>query len=411
MKEKKMDIAFMCQFFYPEYISSATLPWDTATVLSKCGYKVGALCGYPKEYLKDKNIPLKETVENVYIRRLKYAEFSRKSIIGRIINYFSFTASCMFNISELRKYKSVIVYSNPPVLPIVALMAKKILKLKLVFVCYDVYPEIAQATGIIKSKGFIASVMRFINKKLYKNSDKVVALSNEMKQYLLNNRCIEERKIEVIPNWFKDEIKNDYNVNNEQLSNFKKDDDFVISYFGNMGICQDIKTIVDAIRKNKNPHIKFLFAGHGNKVAKLKEIVELNKLENVLILDFLHGNDFEYAQKISDCFLVSLVDGLSGLCVPSKTYSYMSEGKPIIAILNKETDIAKDLIENNAGFVCKNGESDRIIEYIDKLHNEPDLKHKMSENCRNVFTSKYTEQICTGHYVEMFKELLDYEVV
>ena len=33
MKHKK-DIVFLCQFFYPEYISSAQLPFDTAAALA-----------------------------------------------------------------------------------------------------------------------------------------------------------------------------------------------------------------------------------------------------------------------------------------------------------------------------------------------------------------------------------------
>ena len=28
--KKKKDILFLCQYFYPEYVSSATLPFDTA---------------------------------------------------------------------------------------------------------------------------------------------------------------------------------------------------------------------------------------------------------------------------------------------------------------------------------------------------------------------------------------------
>ena len=49
MREKK-DIVFLCQFFHPEYISSAQLPFDTAKALQKAGFSVDVVCGYPKEY-------------------------------------------------------------------------------------------------------------------------------------------------------------------------------------------------------------------------------------------------------------------------------------------------------------------------------------------------------------------------
>ena len=49
MKPKK-DVLFLCQFFHPEYISSAQLPFDTAKALQKSGLTVDVLCGYPREY-------------------------------------------------------------------------------------------------------------------------------------------------------------------------------------------------------------------------------------------------------------------------------------------------------------------------------------------------------------------------
>ena len=54
----KRDILFLCQFFYPEYNSSATLPFDTASYLAQNGYSVGALCGYPREYNTSGEVPV-----------------------------------------------------------------------------------------------------------------------------------------------------------------------------------------------------------------------------------------------------------------------------------------------------------------------------------------------------------------
>src|SRR5690625_4448451 len=104
--KKKMDVLFLCQFFYPEYVSSATLPYDTAIALKEDGFKVGIMCGYPKEYNLSHDIPLQETHENLKIKRLNYIQSKRNSFIGRIINYFSFTFSVLFRFMELRNYKS-----------------------------------------------------------------------------------------------------------------------------------------------------------------------------------------------------------------------------------------------------------------------------------------------------------------
>lgn len=408
---KKKDVLFLCQYFYPEYISSATLPYDTAFALTKAGLKVGALCGYPKEYNLDDEVPLKEKHEGIEIRRLKYIQLKRNNIIGRLINYFSFTFSVALSFIELRKYKSVIVYSNPPVLPLIAALAKKFFNTKVVFVSYDVYPEMAHITNSISKDSTISKMMKLVNKSVFKHVNKVVALSNEMKTYLLNHRpSLSKHQIEVIPNWYEDKgVSNTKDsLNNNLFSSIKNDRNLVVSYFGNMGICQDLDTIVEAIRKLRDDsEVQFLFAGHGNKMQSLKKIVEKENLNNVTIFNFLHGKDFQDALNVSDCFLVSLTKGLTGLAVPSKTYSYMMAGKPVIAIMRQDSDIARDLEDNNAGFSMQVGESSKLVTVIKELRNNEDKRKHMGENSRNVFLEKYTKENCTEQYVNMIKRILE----
>ncbi|WP_291569574.1 glycosyltransferase family 4 protein [Clostridium sp. UBA4548] len=410
MKQKK-DILFLCQFFYPEYVSSATLPTDTAVALTKAGFSVGALCGYPKEYNLADEVPLKEVYEDIEIKRLKYSQKKRSNTIGRLINYFSFTMKVAMNFGEFKKYKSVIVYSNPPILPVIPALANKFFRTKVVFVSYDVYPEMAHITKSISENGMISKVMKCANKIIFKRLKKVIALSSEMKTYLLNCRStLSNEQIEVIPNWFEDKIKQNKrdDIQNATLKSIKGEGNLVVAYFGNMGICQDMDTIVNAIRQLKdNNKIKFMFAGHGNKMGKLKEIIKEEKLDNVTIYDFLHGQDFEDALNISDCFFVSLTDGLTGLCVPSKTYSYMMAGKPIIAIMGKNSDIVRDLEQHNCGYAMEVGEHGKLVNAIEELHINNDNRKLMGENCRKIFLEKYTKEKCTQQYVDMMKNILE----
>ena len=134
------DILFLCQYFYPEYITSAQLPFDTVMALKKAGFSVDVLCGYPREYLEGSDVPSQEVVEGVSIRRLKYLQLNRAGFLGRLVNYFSFTLMVLLHLGKLAKYKSVLVYSNPPILPWVASWGKALFGTKLVFVAYDLYP-------------------------------------------------------------------------------------------------------------------------------------------------------------------------------------------------------------------------------------------------------------------------------
>lgn len=407
MNKSKKDVLFFCQFFYPEYISSATLPFDTAKALRDSGLTVGVLCGYPKEYGNGEPVPLREKIDDISIHRLRYLQLKRSNFIGRLINYLSFTCSSLFHLAELKNYKCVIVYSNPPILPLLAVWAKKLFRTKLVFVSYDIYPEIAIRTGVSSKTGILARLMNYVNKRVYPSVDCVVALGTEMKNFILKNRSISESKVVVIPNWYED---------TGELSKFPKEQNkfyqkyngkLVVSYFGNMGTCQDIETILWAIRKLKEvPEIQFMFAGHGNKMDILKASVTDENLSNVDIYEFLKGRDFQDALAISDCAIVSLQKGITGLCVPSKTYGNMMSGSPIIAIMD-DSDIVRDIQENQMGIVIKNGECEKLADELRALAANPMKCRVMGENSRKVFLRKYTTKICTDKYVDVIKKLLE----
>lgn len=403
MKHKK-DILFLCQFFYPEYISSAQLPYDTALALKEAGFSVGALCGYPHEYLDGADIPTREESNGIQIHRLKYIQMDRSGFLGRIVNYFSFTLMVLLNLFEIARYRAVVVYSNPPILPWIASWAKVLFGTKLIFVSYDLYPEVATVTNTLREGNLICRLMNHINKCVYRRSDHVVALSSEMKDYIIAHRPVSADRVTVIPNWYEDK---GVALRDLETNRFREavGDRFVVSYFGNMGIMQDMQTILDAIREFKNDeNTFFLFAGHGNKMETLKKIAAGEGIDNIAIHSFLHGQDFRDALAISDCAFVSLEKGATGLCVPSKTYSYMMQGIPLLAIMD-ECDIVRD-IESGAGFWVRNGESEKLAQAIRTLQADPQLLDRMRKQCRAIYLNKYTTPISTKKYVALFRQLL-----
>lgn len=401
---KKKDILFLCQFFYPEYISSAQLPYDTVCALRDAGFSVGALCGYPREYSEGGAIPVREDRDGISIHRLRYIQLDRSGFLGRLVNYFSFTLMVLLHLWEIAGYKAVVVYSNPPILPWIASWAKVLFGTKLIFVSYDLYPEVATRTNTLRQGNMICRLMDHINKCVYRRADQVVALSSEMRDYILKSRPISPDRVSVIPNWFADQDSREVRADNR----FKDlaEGRLVVSYFGNMGTCQDMGTILGAIRLlRENEKVFFLFAGHGNKMEKLKTILAEEQLPNAKIFDFLHGQDFLDALAVSDCALVSLGRGITGLCVPSKTYSYMMQGIPLLAIMD-ESDIVRD-IESGCGAWVRNGEFDKLAAAILDMGASPEKREAMRRRCREIYLEKYTTEICTKKYADLFDSLLN----
>ncbi|MEG1620261.1 MAG: glycosyltransferase family 4 protein, partial [Eubacterium sp.] len=344
---------------------------------------------------------------NVLIKRMHYLQFNRKGKLGRLINYFSFIVTASTHVFLLRHYKSIIVYSNPPILPIVPVIANILFKIKIVFVCYDIYPDLALLFGNIHQGSLIEKITNKINIALFKRASRIVALSSEMKAYLIENKkYLNEKNVAVIPNWY-EEQNEDECVYNLDIQALKKSGKTIIVYSGNMGICQDMDTIIKAvIQLKENADILFIFAGHGTKQGDLKDKATKENLRNILFLDFLQGSNFTDVLKIADCHVVSLEKDVEALSVPSKTYSYMAIGRPIIAIMDSKTDIVKDLIQSNAGFQVQQGDVDQLVSVILELHANKDKVKTMGKNSQKLFQEKYTRQICTQKYYSLMQEVL-----
>lgn len=400
----KKDVLFLCQFFYPEHNSSATLPFDTAAYFAEQGLQTGALCGYPKEYTEKVNVPLKETVKSVSIKRIKYMELSRRSVLGRLINYFSFTMGALGNLFYIKDYKVVLVYSNPPVLPCIPIIANLLFHTKIVFVAYDVYPEVAYASKSLQPGSLIDRVMKWINASLYARASMVVALTDEMNKFLLQHRPqLDPSRVCTIANWAHEKKTA---PSEEAYHRFGyQEGQFVVSYFGNMGICQDMETLLGAIRRTKeNPQIQYLIVGHGSKKEQVSKIV--NESLYVKVLDFLVGKDFEQAVSISSVSIVSLEKGLMGTCAPSKYYSYLQGGHPVIAIVEKDSYLAQEVEQEKIGGFVEIGDSDSLADMVTELQKNPEQIAQMGRDAERLYNEKYQMQIGLKKYYNLVQKLL-----
>ena len=402
---KKRDVLFLGQFFYPDHNSSATLPFDTARYLASQGYTVDALVGYPKEY-SDGSAPLRENVEGVGIRRVRYLQLKRSGKLGRLINYFSLTFRMLLHTRVLKNYRCVFVYSNPPVLPVVPLLAKRLWGTKFVFVAYDIYPEVAYTSGALHADGAISRVMNHINRALYRGADCVVALTDEMRAFLLAHRPgLTADRVVTIANWAHEKTAC---PDAEAYAQFGYEGrPFVVSYFGNMGIAQDVETMLSAAELLKDDdRIRFLIVGHGSKTEDVRRRIAERGLENVQLLDFLTGLAFERAVAVSSCCIVSLEKGLMGTCAPSKYYSYLQGGKPVLAVVEQGSYLAGEVEREQIGRAVDIGDSSALRDAIIDLAEHPERCTESGRRAKSLYDERYAYEVAMEKYHVLVKKVL-----
>lgn len=294
---------FFVNIFIQSTYRRLHLPYDTAKYLPENGYAVGTLCGYPGEYCDDKCVPLEEDVDGIRIKRVRYLQLERRSKIGRYVNFLSFIIAVICHICFLRHYKIIMVYSTHPMLPLIAMFAKKLFGCKLLFISYDVYPEIAVKSGVMKNNGIFTKLFDRYNDRLFHTADAVIAVCEDMKDYLQRHRNVNESKVVSIPNWYVDDKSTNSVLRSDtRLFSAYDENSFIVSYLGNLGTCQDADTIIDAIRLLRNDNgVQFIFAEHGNKMPLIKKLKEKEHIDNLSLFEFLYGQDFNDVLKISDC--------------------------------------------------------------------------------------------------------------
>ena len=394
----------LCQFFYPDRNSSATLPYDTAAALAADGMSVDVLCGWPKEYSSAEYILAKETTQGVHIHRLRYLQPGRENRIGRLVNFFSFTFAVMLRLREIGKHRVVMVYSNPPILPATAAMANKLFGTKIIFVAYDVYPEIAVQMGSIRSGSMIDHAMQCINRTIYSKASRIIVLTDEMKRRLAELRPLKDvNRIATIPNWAHEGLASD--APDAGMRFGLSPDAFVVSYFGNMGICQEMDTLMKAMEQLKDhTNVRFLLAGHGSKMETIK--TRTKDLPGVQVQAFLTDDLFEEALSISDCCIVTLESGLKGLCAPSKYYSYLQAGKPVISVTDADSYLAEEIAHEQIGFAVSIGNVSALVAGISEMAADPKGCKAMGDRAHELYRRQYDKSLGTLAYIKQCRQVL-----
>lgn len=407
----KKKVLLLCQYFYPEHVSSAILPAQLAEELAESGHDVSVICGWPQEYHDGNSVPQKETYKGINIYRLKYGNFNKKNKFGRMINFFSFLMSALMKLPKIMKYQVVIVYSNPPILPLIGYWAKKLSKVKLAFVGFDLYPDNAIAINAISADGVISKMMKYINKRIYLNADRIIAISSDMKSYMLEaHKELDEDRTVVIPNWYTGEIQHSGIVKNDEFKKLRETYQLIVLYTGNMGEAQELDTIVDSIiymyKSDKYRNVLFVFTGHGSKKDQIEQILADAEVSNIRFYGFLKGQDYKDILNISDVCLVSLKMGIEGLGVPSKTYGYLAYGKPVISIMSDKTELAKNITAYKAGFNVIQNDIDGFISSIDSFLANENLVEDFGKNSFRLHNDLYKKSISLEKYSRMIDDLI-----
>src|SRR5262249_15478393 len=144
---------------------------------------------------------------------------------------------------------------------------------------------------------------------------------------------------------------------------------FVVMHSGNIGLSQGLDVLVDAgAYLQSHPEILVVFVGDGVKKGHLEEKVRLAGLKNVSFLPYQAKEHLTESFASADIFVISLKRGLAGYIVPSKLYGILAAGRPFVASVEEDSEVAVVAKGFNCGLLAQPGDPADLAKNILQIY-------------------------------------------
>jgi colanic acid biosynthesis glycosyl transferase WcaI len=296
------------------------------------------------------------------------------------------------------KVDGVLAMSPPLTLGLTGWFTKIIRRAPLVFNIQDVFPDAAIQTGAISNKRIIAAA-KWLERMSYQRSDAVVLLSQDLRTNIANK--IDKKfhqRLHVIPNF----VDTSAITPQDRMTTYRRElgigDQLVVMYAGNVGFSQSLNLVVDAAARF--PDIAFVINGDGAARKKLEE--DCAQLANVYFGDYQPIERLSEVLATGDIHLVPLRAGLASVSVPSKSYSILAAGRPMLAAIDPGTEIPNMLEQSGAGVAVEPDNSAAFIEALSQLVSKRNQLHEMGASGRTWVETHASPASVAAQYEAIF---------
>lgn len=401
-------VLVVTQYIYPENFKSNELVFE----LAKRGYHVDVLTGIPNYpegvYFKGYGLFKKriEKKDGVNFYRCWQSPRGRKaSGVGLALNYITFVMSAtlwvFFYFLWKKRYDAIITHEPSPITQLIpACLLGIIRKVPVYSWIMDIWPDAMKnsvSPGLYKK---VAPILTAVTEWTYRHSNKILITSKGFEDLICRNADYHD-KIVYYPNW-----SVDMSVGADKFETPKLPEGFKIILAGNLGEAQDLDHIGEAMKLVHDlKDVKWIFVGDGSWKKWLDDFIKENHLEDTAVtLGRFPGSAMPAFFKQADAMLVTLRGGFIDLdmTVPARVQSYMSAGRPILAMIGQGT---VDLVnEGDCGYAVGPSDYEALADVIrNKVLTDRAGFEKKGQNGRKMFEEQFTLDKCINHLEEIIK--------
>lgn len=399
--------------FSPDGVSTAYLYNDIALKFQENGYEVLVLTTTPHYNVVESQLavqPLKWKVWGICkescfhgIRVLHVPQKKFRNTFLRVLG-FVYWHIISFLIGLFQRNIDVILSPSPPLtIGVINIWLAKIKGCKTIYNVQEIYPDILK-----RKDGLVIEQLRRMERYVYNNSTAVTTI-DQVFYNVIAGRFKDKSKLCIIPNFVDTELYNSQGGNVECLNPhfFPATDSLKLLYAGNIGYAQDWELLICLAEKTKGVSIEYFIIGEGVMKPVLEEKVRELELDNVHILPYQPRSLMPSILAYSDIQFIFMNPEMEMQGFPSKVYTIMACGRPLLVCSGKDTPIINFLQEHGcAKLITEKSLEKKVGEMADWLNSVSKSELALlGRNGVEVIKRLYSKDVVTQKYVDLVEAL------
>jgi len=400
-KPRALKILAVHRYYWPDTAPYATILRKIVGRWRNSGHNIEVLSSQPSYKIGVSNQKFRKVdhVDGSVVYRLNLPNELGKPI-RRILNGLKLGGAILYK-AITRRYDIIMISTSPPILGgMFAAIASKLTGARFIYHCMDIHPEIGRISGEFSNVLIFKFLLR-LDQWICCQADPVVVLSSDMENSLRDRTKTKNFPIVTINNF----SLSSFNTTSKTLPFVWPEAKLTMIFAGNIGRFQGLGIIIDAMKilvERNDIHVVMM--GDGAIKHRLQAEAEAFKL-NITFISHQALDVANRAIKYSDVGFVGLRTGIYRYAYPSKTMAYLQQGCPIIVAVEAESELSKDVLNGEYGYVIPPGEGKTLADLLVTLSDSKASIKKMQLNAICKTQTTYSE----AHILDQWENLISDE--
>jgi colanic acid biosynthesis glycosyl transferase WcaI len=411
-----MNLLVLCPHFAPDLAPTGEVMTQIATELAARGNRlhiVTSLPWYQHHAIEpgwDGQLVRHEDTTWGRITRVHPFPTDKRNIPARAAAFAGFTAMvALAGVTSRSRPDAVLAMSPPLTLGAAGWAVARRHRVPFVFNIQDVFPDVAVELGAITNPKVIA-LASWLERETYLRADAVTVLSEDLRANVAakiagrRGPAGSPAKVRVIPNFIDTEAIRPGPKENSYRREFGLEGKTVVTYAGNVGWSQSLDLVVAAASHLvDDPDVVFVINGGGVARPGLEQAAA--SLPNVRFVDMQPKSRLAEVAAAADIHVVPLRTGLARSSVPSKLYTILAAGRPVVASVDPGTEVARTVSAADAGIAVPPDDAEAFTKALVRLIDDPDGAAAMGERGRRFVERWASPAAVAASYEALFAEL------